>query len=71
MEPDQDRLAHALDVGWECMKLYRQPTTFLWLASNGWNDGYELQARRHDDANVAVSIKPWENLLLVTKVNWN
>lgn len=68
MTPRQE---HAIDVGWEIMKIVRAPHIFLWLAEDGWEGGSELMARRESPGNVAVSLLPHERLILLSPTSLN
>jgi len=58
--------AATLDIGWEVMKHQGVAHLFIWLEKDGWEGGHELLAWQHGPGQVAVKIKPWERLHLMT-----
>lgn len=69
--PMSPRQSEILDLGWEVMKHQGVAHVFLWLAEDGWQGGHEILAWRHGPGVVAVKIKPWETLYLVSPTTLN
>lgn len=60
------------NVGYESMKLFRRPQVYLWLASEGWEACYEVEARPiPESADIGIHLTPWKAGTLLPDYNPN
>lgn len=59
-------------LGYEQMKLFVKPRVYLWLASEGWRQCYEIEATPIEGTeNIGVMVTSWGAGTLIPDFNPN